>query len=192
MIRINLLPVRAARKKENIRRQISVFFLCVFFFVAVMSYVAYHLSRNISELNAKIENAQAELTKLQAIVKQVNAMKQELDKLEAKMDIIAMLELNRAGPVRIMDALTSLVVAEKMWLTSLTEEGGQMSLAGVAMDNKTIADFMTRIEKSPYFKVVDLISSKQVQLKKDKVKFKEFTIICRLSDRWLKKGPKTS
>jgi type IV pilus assembly protein PilN len=192
MIRINLLPVRAARKKENIRRQVSIFFLCVFFFVAVLGYVAYHLSRNISELNAKIEDAQAELTKLQAIVKQVNAMKQELDKLEAKMDIIAMLELNRAGPVRIMDALTSLVVAEKMWLTSLTEEGGQMSLAGVAMDNKTIADFMTRIEKSPYFKVVDLISSKQVELKKDKVKFKEFTITCRLSDRWLKKGPKTS
>ncbi len=192
MIRINLLPVRAARKKENIRRQISVFFLCVFFFVAVLGYVAYYLSRNISELNAKIEDAQAELTKLQAIVKQVNAMKQELNKLEAKMDIIAMLELNRAGPVQIMDALTSLVVAEKMWLTSLTEEGGQMSLAGVAMDNKTIADFMTRIEKSPYFKVVDLISSKQVQLKKDKVKFKEFTITCRLSDRWLKKGPKTS
>lgn len=192
MIRINLLPVRAARKKENIRRQVSIFFLCVFFSVAVMGYVAYHLGRTISDLNAKIENAQTELTKLQAIVKRVNEIKKELNKLEAKMDIIAMLELNRAGPVRIMDALTSLVVAERMWLTSLTEEGGKMSLAGVAMDNKTIADFMTRIEKSPYFKVVDLISSKQIVLKKDKVKFKEFTITCRLSDMWLKKGPKTS
>ena len=192
MIRINLLPVRAARKKENIRRQVSIFFLCVFFFVAVMGYVAYHLGRSISDLNAKIENAQTELTKLQAIVKKVNKIKKELNKLQAKMDIIAMLELNRAGPVRIMDALTSLVVAERMWLTSLTEAGGEMSLAGVAMDNKTIADFMTRIEKSPYFKVVDLISSKQIVLKKDKVKFKEFTITCRLSDRWLKKGPKTS
>jgi type IV pilus assembly protein PilN len=156
-----------------------------------MGYVAYHLGRSISDLNAKIENAQTELTKLQAIVKKVNEIKKELNKLEAKMDIIAMLELNRAGPVLIMDALTSLVVAERMWLTSLTEAGGEMSLAGVAMDNKTIADFMTRIEKSPYFKVVDLISSKQIVLKKDKVKFKEFTITCRLSDMWLKKGPKT-
>ena len=187
MIRINLLPVRAARKKENIRRQISIFFLGIFFFLAVMGYVAYELGRTISDLNVKIEKARTELTKLQAIVKQVNEIKNKLNKLEAKMDIIAKLELNRAGPVRIMDALTSLVVAEKMWLTSLTQSGGKMSLAGVAMDNKTIADFMTRIEKSPYFKVVDLISSKQIKMEKDK-KFKKFTITCQLSGGHLKKG----
>ena len=58
------------------------------------------------------------------------------------------------------------------------------------MDNKTIADFMTRLEKSPYFKVVDLISSKQIK-EKDK-KFKQFTITCRLSGAGPKKGPKTS
>lgn len=192
MIRINLLPVRAARRKENVRRQVSVFFLCVFFFVAVLGYVAYHLNRTISNLNTEIVNAQTELTKLEAIVKRVNEIKKALNKLEAKMDIIAMLELNRSGPVRIMDSLTSLVVADRMWLTSLTEAGGQMSLEGVAMDNKTIADFMTRIEKSPYFNVVDLISSKQIVMKKDKVKFKKFTITCRLSDMWMKKQPKTS
>ncbi len=190
MIQINLLPVRAARKKENIRRQVSIFFLCVFFVVAIMGYVAFHLGRTISDLNAKIEDAQAEFTKLQAITKKVNEIKKELNKLEAKMDIIAKLESNRGGPVRIMDALTSLVVAEKMWLTSLTEAGGTIFLKGVAMDNKTIADFMTRIEKSPYFKVADLNISKQIKLKMGK-KFKEFTITCRLSDRGPKKGPQT-
>ena len=29
MIRINLLPVRAAQKKEKIRSQLSIFFLCI-------------------------------------------------------------------------------------------------------------------------------------------------------------------
>jgi len=121
----------------------------------------------------------------------VNEIKKKLEKLEAKSNIIVMLEADRGGPVRIMDALTSLVVAEKMWLTSLTETGKKMDLAGVAMDNKTIADFMTRLEKSPYFKVVDLISSKQIKLEKDK-KFKQFTITCRLSPRGPKKEAKTS
>jgi len=190
MIRINLLPVRAARRRENIRRQVSVFLLSVFLVFAVMVYVTIYLGRNISDLNAKIEDAQGELTKLQAISKQVNEIKNKLNKLEAKTNIIGMLEADRAGPVRIMDALTSLVVAEKMWLTSLTETGEKMDLAGVAMDNKTIADFMTRLEKSPYFKVVDLISSKQIKLQKDK-KFKQFTITCRLSSRVPKKEPKT-
>ena len=193
MIRINLLPVRAARKRENIRRQVSIFSLSVFFALVVMAYVTIHLDRSISDLNAKIEDAQGELTRLQAISKRVNEIKKKLKDLETKMDIIAKLEANRAGPVRIMDALTGLVVADKMWLTSLTEAGGKMNLAGVAMDNKTIADFMTRLEKSPYFKVVDLISSKQVKLRQEKDrKFKEFTITCGLSSRGPKKGQKTS
>ena len=190
MIRINLLPVRAARKRENIRRQVSVFALSVFLVLAVMTYVTIHFGRTISDLNAKIEDAQGELTKLQAINKQVNEIKKKLEKLEAKSNIIVVLEADRGGPARIMDALTSLVVAEKMWLTSLTEAGEKMNLAGVAMDNKTIADFMTRLEKSPYFKVVDLISSKQIK-EKDK-KFKQFTITCGLSPRGSKKEPETS
>ena len=191
MIRINLLPVRAARRRENIRRQVSVFVLCVFLTVSAMGYLTISMTRKISDLTDKIEAAQTDLKKYQALEKRVSKIKGELQKLHEKMDIIAKLEEKRAGPVQIMDALTGLVVAEKMWLTNLTEGGGNMNLEGVAMDNKTIADFMTRLEDSPYFNVVDLISSKQVKLEKDK-KFKKFTMTCRLSSRRPKKEPKTS
>ena len=187
MIRINLLPVRAAQKRENIRRQVSYFLGCVILVVVAMAYFTISLNRSISNLTVEIEDAKSELTKLQAIVKRVNQIKKELNKLEAKMDVIARLEANRAGPARIMDALTSLVVADRMWLTKMSEVGGKMNLSGVAMDNKTIADFMTRLEKSPHFNVVDLISSTQVSLEKGK-KFKKFTIVCRVSG----KGPKAS
>lgn len=192
MIRINLLPVRAARKRENIRRQVSIFVLSIILVVVVMGYVNIHLGRSISELNAKIEDAQGELQKLQAISKKVNKIKAELEKLQAKTDIIVKLEANRAGPVLLMDALTSLVVADKMWLTNLTATGRKMQLKGVAMDNKTIADFMTRLEESPYVRVVDLISSKQVQRQKADRKFKEFTITCQLSGWGPKKVSKAS
>lgn len=190
MIRINLLPVRAARKKENIRRQVSVFSLSVFLAFSVLAYGAIQLNRSISELNAKIEGAQGELTQLQAIIKQVNEIKEKLSNLEKKLDIIGMLEGNRSGPVRMMDALTSLVVAEKMWLTSLTETDGKMNLAGVAMDNKTIADFMKRLEKSPCFGEIDLIASKRVQLE-DGRKFNGFTMICETLSARPSEGPQT-
>ncbi len=190
MIRVNLLPVRAARKRENIRRQVSVFALCIVFTVSAMAYLAVSMTGTISDLTAKIEAAQRDLKRYQTAANRVKKIKSELQKLREKTDIIAKLEENRTGPVQIMDALTSLVVAERMWLTSLTEAGGKMNLAGVAMDNKTIADFMTRLENSPYFKVVDLISSKQIKLQKDK-KFKQFTMTCQLSSRGPKKEPET-
>jgi type IV pilus assembly protein PilN len=177
MIRVNLLPVRAARKKENIRRQASIFFLTVFFGLCAMGYLAFSLNRSISNLNDKIEDAQQELQELDAINRKVKEIKAKLNTLEAKMDIIQTLDANRTGSVRIMDALTSLVVAQKMWLTNLSEAGGQMTLNGVAVDNKTVADFMRRLEASPYFDQVNLVSSRQVAVAQGR-KFKGFGVTC--------------
>ena len=53
MIRINLLPVRAARNKENIRWQISVFFLLIFFALMVMTY----LTVGLTNLRRYVEEA---------------------------------------------------------------------------------------------------------------------------------------
>ena len=189
MIRINLLPVRAARKKENIRRQVSVFFLCIVFGLCVMVYVAISTNRKISNLNQDIELAQTELKQYEAKAQEVRKIKSDLKKLEAKMDVIVKLEANRTGPVRLMDALTGFVVADKMWLTNLAEGTGKIKLDGVASDNKTVADFMTSLEASSLFGSVDLISSKQIELKQGK-KFKKFSIACNLASAMKKKKKK--
>ena len=182
MITINLLPVRAARKKENIRRQVSIYLLCVVFTICVLAYFTMSLSRKISRINGNIETTEAELKKYQAKAQQAAGIRKKLKTLEEKMDIIVKLEAHRTGPVRFMDALTSLVIADKMWLTSLNEAEGAMRLAGVATDNKTIADFMTNLEGSPHFSSVDLISSQQTS-EGDKRTFKKFTITCQVSNK---------
>lgn len=179
MITINLLPVRAARKKENIRRQVSIFFLCIVFGLCVMVYLTLSMSHKISAITEEIEEAQAELKQYEDKAKQVKKIKAELKKLEDKMDIIVKLEADRTGPVRFMDALTSFVTPEKIWLTSLSETQGRLNLIGVAADNKVVADFMTSLEGSPLFKNIDLVSSKQVDMKEGR-KFKEFSITCNL------------
>ncbi|MBW1744115.1 MAG: PilN domain-containing protein [Deltaproteobacteria bacterium] len=177
MIRINLLPVRAARKKENIRRQVSVFLLTVFFGICVMAYLAFSLTRNISGVNDDIEVAQKELAELEVINIQIRELKDKLATLEAKMDVIQTLESNRTGAVRVMDLMTSLVIRQKMWLSSLTETGGRMILQGMAVDNKTVADFMTRLQRSPFFDQVVLVASRLTPMGPDN-KFMAFNITC--------------
>ncbi len=190
MIRVNLLPVREARKKENIRRQVSVFLLCVLFTISVMIYLTMSLSHRIADLSEKIQIAQNDLAKYQAEEREVKKIMAELQKLNDMMNVIAQLEASRTGPVRVMDALTQLVAPESMWLTSLSEAQGQLKLEGVAIDNKTIADFMTRLEGSPLFGGVNLIASKQV-IQADK-KFQEFSITCQLASQQPEKEPKAS
>jgi type IV pilus assembly protein PilN len=195
MIRINLLPIRAARKKENVRWQVSVFFLMILFGVVVMAYMAVSLSRNISSMNTKIEEAGRELKDLEAISKKVTEIKDKLQKLQAKMDVIQTLEVNRTRSIRILETLTGLVIADRMWLTNLTETDGTLNMKGMAMDNKTIADFMKALEGSPYFASVNLITSRQVeQQKKAQVAgvFKEFNITCRVQMPKTQKEPQAS
>jgi Tfp pilus assembly protein PilN len=55
-----------------------------------------------------------------------------------------------------------------------------MTLNGVAVDNKTIADFMRRLEGSPYFDQINLVSSKQVAMGEGR-KFNGFNINCQVS-----------
>lgn len=191
MIRINLLPVRAARKKENIRRQVSIFFLCIVFGLSVMVYLTISMSHKVSAINDDIEEVQADLKQYEDKAQRVKKIKGDLKKLEDKMDIIVKLEADRTGPVRFMDELTGFVTPEKIWLTSLSEVQGSLNLSGIAADNKVVADFMTSLEASPVFENVDLVSSKQINMKQGK-KFKEFSITCKLASGTLQDKPKKS
>ena len=43
-----------------------------------------------------------------------------------------------------------------MWLKSLKQQGASLSLTGVALDNRTVAQFMDALKKSPYISGVNL------------------------------------
>ena len=146
MIRINLLPFRAARKKENIRRQVSVFFLCLLLVMIVLVWVHFYLGNKQTNLTTSVSDTKKEL----ALYKQKNAeiseIRKKLKDLEMRQNVIIDLEKQRFEPVHIMDALTNKIVPERMWLTRLNIGGNQMDIDGIALDNKTVADFIDNLE----------------------------------------------
>ena len=84
MIRINLLPFRAARKKENIRRQVSIFLLSLAFMLIILFYFNFSLSSKIGNLNTSIKDTQSELEKYAKINKEIDNIKKKLDNLKKK------------------------------------------------------------------------------------------------------------
>ena len=54
MIRINLLPFRSDRKKENIRRQLSIFVLSLILAVVAIFGINFFLSSQIDDLGRRI------------------------------------------------------------------------------------------------------------------------------------------
>jgi Tfp pilus assembly protein PilN len=75
-------------------------------------------------------------------------------------------------------------IPEKLWLESLDEVDGRLTLAGVSINNEVIATFMTRLEESKYFGEVYLVSierdSAAARSSKEDLKLKKFTITAQL------------
>jgi type IV pilus assembly protein PilN len=176
MIRINLLPFRSDRKKENIRRQLSIFLLSVILALVAIFGINFLMGNHIDGLNSRIASTQTELAKYEKINREIEDIKKKLDNLNKKLAVIRELEASRYEPVRLMDTLSQVVVEKRMWFTALDVKADVVSISGVAMDDKTVADFMVRLEGCGLFSSVSLKTVRQAEVQKTNLK--AFEISC--------------
>ncbi len=169
MIKINLLPVRAAKRKESARQQAVILAgsLVLVLLIALAAW-SYFLIR-INSANDEISKANQELSELKAKIGKIN----ELEKLKAevtkKLDVLTQLRRERTGPVNRLLTISQ-AVPERLWLTGYSESGTTVTVSGVAFTEELIADFMRNIEQSPDFMNVELVVSEQVMVSNMKLK----------------------
>lgn len=175
MIKINLLPVRAAAKKESIRQQISVFILVMIAAFAGIGYVHLSITNKVNDTNEKIANVKIEIERLKQKTGEVDDFKKKKRALLEKLNIIESLSKNKTGPVFVLDALSKLI-PEKMWFEKLKQSGKIVDIEGIALDNETIAIFYTALKQSPNFTDVDLIQTKQQEI--ETYKLTSFKLRC--------------
>jgi len=179
MIRINLLPFREARKKENIRRQISIYVLSLVLLICLMVLAFIRLNSTLNGLKAQKREKVKELAKYKDTNRRLAEIKKELSEIRTKMEVIRGLEKNKMGPVQLLDEIASAVPRDKLWLRSLLEKKGVLTLEGTAMDNETVALFMNKLEAAPHIKTVDLKSTRLRALKAYKLNLMDFAVECR-------------
>ena len=176
MIRINLLPFRTERKKENVRRQISLFLLSLGLVLIVLVYYNFSLSSKIGKLNKTIATTKNELNRYEEINKEIARIKQNLETLKKKMAVIDQLESDRYAPVKLLDTMTKVLITNRMWLVSLDDQEKTVTINGIALDNKTVADFMVGLQNCGLFSEVSLKTVKHQEVQKSKLK--GFQILC--------------
>jgi type IV pilus assembly protein PilN len=178
MIRINLLPFRAARKKENVRRQISVFLLSFALIIIAVVYWNIWLGNRITKLKARNQDTIVQIAKYEKINAEIAQIKKTLSNLEQKIKVIETLEGGRKDAANLMESMTEMIVKERMWFTSLNVQGGNITIHGIALDEKTIVDFMRNLEGNgtgPYANIT-LKSIQQEQIKGKDLNLKSFNI----------------
>lgn len=160
MIRINLLPVRAAQKKERLRGQIIILVLSLLL-VGIACGAAYlHIGMKIDAANAEIATKNQQISALRKQIGEVGRFKKLQEELRGKLEILETLKKARSGPARYLDELNR-IIPDKLWLTEFSESAGNIKVKGVALSEQTVAEFMRSLGMSRYFSNVNLVQTAQ-------------------------------
>lgn len=177
MIKINLLLARKEKKKVGLRKEFIVLIVSVVLLIVVLGVIQWSLEKEKEGTLTKISDTKKEIAYYKSLTTEVNKAKEAQKTLQDKLNVINTLRKEKASPAKVLDQL-SIDKPEKMHLESLKKEGTKLGIEGIALDDETIANFMTNLRKSKLFKNVDLIVSEQVE--QSKVKLKKFILSCEI------------
>jgi type IV pilus assembly protein PilN len=175
MIKINLLLARKEKKKVGMRKEIIVLIVSVVLLIAGLGVIQYLLTKEAEDTLAKISDTKKQIAYYKSLTTEVTKAKEAQKSLQDKLNVINSLRKEKGSPARVLDEL-SIDKPEKLHLESLKKDGGKLGIEGIALDDETIANFMTNLRKSKLFKNVDLIVSEQVE--QSKIKLKKFILSC--------------
>ena len=164
MIKINLLGNRTGIDHS------SKFFLAGYALlfaaaIGICSYAYLTVNSGIDELARDKAGLEADLNTLSTKTKSVKDLDVKRQTLKSKLLVLARLRNNKIGPVRVLDDLNN-AVPKEVWISSVNESGGGMTLVGKAITPQDISVFMQNLEKSKYFDVGDLTTAQVSYSKK--------------------------
>lgn len=162
MIRINLLPVKELKAEEVRRRELMIGGVSLALTGMLMLGVYAYQWRQAATLENELDELQQELQVLNVKAKDVAELQRKIKEFEGKNKVIDDINKKKSGPVRVMESL-AIATPSALWLTEFKETGGNLTIAGVAVDNQTIAEFLKALASHAYFNNTELVETTQNQ-----------------------------
>ena len=150
MLEINLLPVREARRKADIRQQLMQLLLVLLLTVGAIGFWHSRVAEQISMSEVRVSQMQNDIQQFKPQLDQVAAFKLKKARLEKKIDVIDGLDKARSGPVHVLAELAART-PERLWLTGLDSKAGEIRMEGRSLDNELVALFLRGLGESKYF-----------------------------------------
>jgi type IV pilus assembly protein PilN len=178
MIRINLLPA----EEKQVRRSMPTFkrpsglllpLVLLGTGISVVVGAVVHQQAQLQSLGRDLKQVEAEIQRLAPEVALVERLGKERAELDLRLSVIDQLSEKRFHAVRLLDELDR-AVPDYLWLAGAVQtDEDKMSIEGVTFSNLIIADYMTRLDRSPYFSDIDLGVAERGEIEeRDVVKFK--------------------
>jgi len=162
MIRINLIPHREEFRKKQIIEYITVFVSSVLLVIGIIIVIDIWSTQELTDLQAEqalLKTQNAQLSKKIGELRNLDSLRKDV---EGKLQIVDELQ---AGRFRSFNTLVAIAksIPQNIWLSSLKDNSGSLSLSGMGESSKAVANFMRALESSVYFNDVRLTVDKEAQ-----------------------------
>jgi len=155
MAKINLLPWREELRKEKQIDFLIFLGIGTIFSVIVMALVHFSIQGLIDTQNDRNKFLQKEISVLDKKIKEIKALEKVKSELLSRMEVIQRLQSSRPEIVHLFEQLAE-TVPEGVYLTSFSQSGKKLSIAGTAQSNTRVSAYMRSLEKSPWLKGTNL------------------------------------
>lgn len=176
MLKINLLPVRQLKKRAQARNQLVMLLVGICLLVFSCTLIGIHQSGQIAELNDSITRLKKERQSYSKVLAKIKKLKKEKKELERKGGVIDKLQDESSITVHVMDEVSNAVDNTRVWLNSVSQTGNSLQISGIALDNRTISEFMNTLKKQKYVTQVNLTETSQQKVSNRDLK--KFSLRC--------------
>ncbi|MBN2372358.1 PilN domain-containing protein [bacterium] len=176
MIRINLLP-RKPKPPVVLYKDSAVLCGAIFLLLIIMSIIMLKMNGRVNELKMQVAETRKQIESSELDLQKIQKLKDDKAILENKIKIIDTLKKKQEWPVHVMEEL-GFAIPEQVWLNNLVNQGDSLRLEGMTPSYNAISEFMQQLDKSPYFKGIDLQNLRQTVVKGKK--FHTFSIRCQI------------
>jgi Tfp pilus assembly protein PilN len=146
--------------------------------LGVLYYLWNDANKTSVDLATKIEAENREGTRLSGVKVKYEQRRKEADAFEKRVKVIDQLRDAQTGPVKLLNTVgESVNNTDAVWLSEMTENGNTLNIDGTALSTIAVANLITTLKHTGYFKSVEIKSAAQDATNKELQSF-QFTLVC--------------
>jgi Tfp pilus assembly protein PilN len=138
----------------------------------------YRLDRQAKTIAAQMQAAEQKNRELSDVKARFLERQKQANNYKRRVDVIDQLRAGQAGPVNLLAMLGQTVNGtEAVWLSKMDDQGASVNLEGTALSTDAVASLIANLQKTGFFKNVEIKETYQDDAIKDMQAF-QFTLTC--------------
>jgi type IV pilus assembly protein PilN len=138
----------------------------------------YQLDREKKSIEVQSRLSEQKNRELADIKVRYMERQKQADSYKRRVDVIDQLRANQTGPLSLLAMIGDTVNGtEAVWLNSMQDQGASVAIDGTALSSDAVANLISNLQKTGFFKNIEIKESYQDEGVKDMQAF-QFTLTC--------------